>query len=237
MRPRLPAPEQTAFLLDIDGTLLDFAATPTAVRIPPGLLETLVRLKGRVGGALALISGRPVEQVVELFGDVPHAVAGEHGGAVRYSPSAPVIRVPLPQPPAEWLVAAEELAREHPGSLLEHKANGFVVHYRRAPEAGQAISMALTRLIGGDGRFVLAPAQMAWEARPCGADKGRALHAIMSQDPFSGRRPVFIGDDTTDLDAVEAARAMGGIGLMVADAFSNPAGVRAWLNGLAEKGW
>ena len=237
MVPQLPAPDNAAFLLDIDGTLLDFASTPTAVQVPSGLRETLVQLKGRVGGALALISGRPVEQAVELFGDVPQAIAGEHGGAVRSSPAAPVTRLPLPEPPSEWLVEAEGVARAHPGSLLEHKANGFVVHYRRAPDAGQAIGVLLAELIGRDGRFELMPAQMAWEVRPHGADKGQALQAIMSYHPFSGRLPVFVGDDATDLDAVRAARAIGGIGLMVADTFGAPAEVRAWLTGLAAQGW
>ncbi len=233
----LPPPARTAFLLDIDGTLLDFAPTPLAVEVPPGLPETLVRLKHRVGGALALISGRPLEQVVMLFGDVPHAIAGEHGGAVRHSPGGPTNRMPLAEPAAEWLVAAEELARSHPGSLLEHKANGFVVHYRQAPNAGDAIGLALSRLIAGDSRFILVPAQMAWEVRSRGADKGMAVEAIMGQSPFSGRLPVFIGDDVTDLDGVHAVQAMAGVGLMVPETFGTPAAVRAWLTNLAERGW
>lgn len=237
MLPPLPAPGNAAFLLDIDGTLLDFAPTPMAVQVPPGLRDTLVQLKNRVGGALALISGRPVEQVVELFGDVPHAIAGEHGAAVRHSPAAPITRAPLPQLPPEWFIEVERMTRTHPGALLEHKANGFVVHYRGAPDAGQPIGMALAHLIGGEGRFVLTPAQMAWEVRPRGTDKGQALHAIMSRDPFTGRLPVFVGDDTTDLDAVQAAKAMGGVGLMVTDTFVTPAEVRAWLTGLAAQGW
>lgn len=235
--PPLPAPDSTAFLLDIDGTLLDFAPTPMAVQIPPGLPDTLVQLKGRVDGALALITGRPVEQVVALFGDVPHAIAGEHGGVVRHAPSAPIARVPLPEPPLEWLVEAERVAQAHPGALLEHKANGFVLHYRLAPDAGPAMGLALARLISGDEGFVLMPAHMAWEVRPKGADKGRAVRSIMSHDPFLGRRPIFVGDDTTDLDAVQAARAMGGVGMMVADTFRTPAQVRAWLTGLATQGW
>lgn len=237
MPPALPAPARAAFLLDIDGTLLDFAPTPMAVQVPPGLRAALVRLKQRVGGALALISGRPLEQVGTLFGDVPQAVAGEHGGAVRHSPDGPVIRVSLPATPAEWLVAAEELANAHPGSLLEHKANSFVMHFRQAPDAGEAIGRALTRLIEADSRFVLMPARMAWEVRPRGADKGMAVAAIMGQPPFSGRVPVFVGDDVTDLDGVHAATAMSGVGLMVPDTFGTPAAVRAWLTDLAERGW
>ena len=62
-----------------------------------------------------------------------------------------------------------------------------------------------------------------------GADKGKAVAEIMAREPFAGRRPVFIGDDVTDEDAIAAAQAVGGIGLRVPEAFGDAAGVRAWL--------
>jgi trehalose 6-phosphate phosphatase len=233
----LPLPEQAAFLLDVDGTLLDFAPRPMEVMIPPGLLEVLVRLKQRVGGALGMVSGRPVEQVVRLFGDVPQAIAGEHGGAIRYAPGAAVERVRASDVPAGWLVKAERLALQHPGALLEQKAHGFVLHYRNAPDAGPALQAGLEGVVGGSDAFQLVSARMAWEVRPRGADKGSAARALMTRAPFVGRKPVFVGDDVTDEDGVRAARAMGGVGLMVADAFGDPAGVRAWLGRLAAEGW
>jgi trehalose 6-phosphate phosphatase len=235
--PSLPPPDRAALLLDIDGTLLDFAPRPMEVVIPPGLPEVLIRLKRRVGGALGMVSGRPIEQVAALFGDVPQAIAGEHGGAIRYAPGAAVERPKLVRVPPEWLVMAERLAAEHPGALLEQKARGFVVHYRNAQDAGAALREGMERLVGGSEAFQLVPAQMAWEVRPRGADKGSAVLALMERAPFAGRKPVFVGDDVTDEDGIQAARAMGGVGLMVAEAFGDPAGVRAWLGRLAAEGW
>lgn len=233
----LPPPDQAAFLLDVDGTLLDFAPRPMEVVIPPGLPDVLVKLKERVGGALGMVSGRPVEQVAALFGDVPQAIAGEHGGAIRYAPGAALERGPAAEVPPEWLVVAERLAAAHSGALLEQKARGFVLHYRNAPEAGTVLRAGLEGLVGGSGAFQLVPAHMAWEVRPRGADKGSAVEALMARAPFAGRNPVFVGDDVTDEDGVRVARAMGGVGLMVADAFGDPAGVRGWLGKLAAEGW
>jgi trehalose 6-phosphate phosphatase len=233
----LPPPTEAAFLLDIDGTLLDFAPRPMEVVIPPELPDVLRRLKERVGGALGMVSGRPIEQVVTLFGDVPQAIAGEHGGAIRFAPGGVVERAGGTEVPPEWLLAAERLVATHPGALLERKAHGFVLHYRNAPDAGAGLREALEGLAGGSGGFRLIPAQMAWEVRPRGADKGSAVRALMARAPFAGRRPVFVGDDVTDEDGVGAAQAMGGVGLMVADAFGGPAEVRAWLRRLAGEGW
>jgi trehalose 6-phosphate phosphatase len=229
--------DNAALLLDVDGTLLDFAPTPLSVVVPPELPEVLRAVKRRLGGALGMISGRPVEQVAALFGDIPQAIAGEHGGAIRHEPDGPVERPELPAAPAEWLVEAERLARAHPGTLLEHKARGFVLHYRNAPAAGPALCEAVTVMLAGSAAFALLPAHMAWEVRPRGANKGTAVGALLERPAFAGRIPVFIGDDVTDEDAARAARAMGGIGLMVAESFGDPAGVRAWLAKIAASGW
>ncbi len=226
-----------AFLLDVDGTLLDFASTPMDVVIPPELPGTLRALKQRVNGALAMISGRPVEQVAALFGDVPQAIAGEHGGAVRHAPDGAIQRPALTQIPPDWLTAAERLAQAHPGTLLERKARGFVLHFRRTPAAGPQLGQTLAALVAGSSDFALVPAHMAWEVRPNDIDKGVGVKTVMARPPFAGRLPVFMGDDVTDEDAIDVVQAMGGIGMMVADTFGDPAGVRAWLAQLAARGW
>ncbi|HEY3846666.1 MAG TPA: trehalose-phosphatase [Acetobacteraceae bacterium] len=233
---RLPHFADTALLLDLDGTLLDLAPAPDAVVVPAGLPDTLRTLRNRLGGALGIITGRPIETIDALLGDAPYAVAGEHGGAVRLAPGEPVHRPPLPSPPPEWLEAAERLATSHPGVLLERKARGFALHFRAAPDAGPVLRDALTALIAGDAAFELLPAHMLWEVRPRGMDKGKALRALMARPPFAGRKPVFIGDDVTDEDAIRAARVLGGAGFQVAEAFGSPDGVRTWLRQAARAG-
>jgi len=225
----LPPPAEAALLLDIDGTLLEFAPTPESVVVPPDLQATLRRLKGALGGALAVVSGRPIEQIDALLGDGPHAVAGEHGGALRHAPGEPVLRPDRPGLPSGWLAQADALADAHPGALVERKQRGFVLHYRLAPRAGPALREAALALIAADAGFQMLEAAMAWEVRPVGIDKGVAVQALMARAPFAGRRPIFIGDDVTDEDGIRAAEALGGTGLLVAPAFGSVTAVRDWL--------
>ena len=229
----LPPMVQAALLLDLDGTLLDIAPRPDAVRVPPGLAEALAVLRDRLGQALAIVTGRPVEQIDGLLPGIPTAVAGEHGAAIRHDPDADIVRADLPAPSAAWLAQAAAWAAAHPGVLLERKQRGFVLHYRAAPSLGEVLRQELQAMLATDPAFALQPALMAWEVRAHGVDKGTAVTALMARGPFSGRLPIFIGDDTTDEDGMRVARAMGGAGLRVADAFGDPAAVRAWLAGAA----
>jgi trehalose 6-phosphate phosphatase len=238
MSPTLPPdlPPDAALLLDLDGTLLDIAATPEAVVVPPGLPALLRRLRARLGDAVAVVTGRPVAQIDALLGDAPYAVAGEHGGAIRAAPGEPLRRADLPELPPDWLAAAAEVVARHPGSRLEPKARGFVLHYRQASDAGLSLQAAALAILGErTAHYVLLPAHMAWEVRPRGADKGTAVTRLLREAPFLGRVPVYIGDDVTDEDGMRAAREHGGVGLRVDAAFGDPAGVRRWLAQQADR--
>ena len=234
----LPPIARAAFLLDIDGTLLDFAPAPDLVVVPTGLPPSLRALGARLGGAMGLISGRPVAEIDALFPGLGHAVAGEHGAALRPAPGAAPVRADLPMPPPLWRARAAALVAAHPGTLLEDKSRGFVLHFRRVPEAGPVLHDTIAPLVATDARFELMAAAMAWEVRARGVDKGAALRAVMALPPFAGRTPLFIGDDVTDRDAIAAAQAMGGVGLLVGEVFGAPAGVRAWLaRAVVEAAW
>jgi trehalose 6-phosphate phosphatase len=226
----LPPFHRAALLLDMDGTLIDLAPTPDAVIVPPGLPATLATLRDALDGALAIVTGRPIETVDRLFGDAPGAVAGEHGGAIRHRAGGPIERPNLPAPPQAWLDMAEGLVRRFPGALLERKARGFALHYRQAPEAGEVFHAALQALVGTNPAFDLLPAHMLWEVRPHGADKGAAVAALMRHPPFAGRLPIFIGDDVTDEDGMRESRKLGGVGYRVDAVFRDTTGVRNWLH-------
>ncbi len=219
----------TALLLDLDGTLIDIAPTPDSVVVPADLPGGLLRLRERLGGALAIVTGRPIETVDALLPGVPYAVAGEHGGAIRHAPGEAVERAALALVPEAWLDQAQDWVAAYPGALLERKARGFVLHFRQAPEAGPVFRARLEALMQSWPQHVVMPALMAWEIKPAGIDKGSAVEALMRRAPFAGRVPVFVGDDVTDEDGMAVARAMGGLGLRVQDHFTDAAGVRAWL--------
>jgi trehalose 6-phosphate phosphatase len=232
----LPAPSQAALFLDLDGTLLDIAPAPDQVTVPPNLLSNLLAVRRLVGSALAVVSGRPIAQLDALLPGVPYAVAGEHGGAIRYAPGQAPVRPALPTAPAHWRAEAERLAASMPGVMVEEKHHGFVLHYRAAPAAGTPLRLALEALLASSAdHFALLPALMAWEVRPIGADKGTAVESLMRSPPFASRTPIFIGDDITDEDGMRASVARGGLGLRVDEAFGSPQAVRDWLAEIARE--
>ena len=233
MKP-IPDMRDAAFLLDMDGTLIDIAPTPDSVVVPPGLTDTLHTLRGLCGNALAVVTGRPIGQVDRLLGDAPFALAGEHGAIVRHGPGLPDVIADLPSTPIAWIERARALAARHPGASVELKRHGFVLHYRAVPEMADIFQLAIRGMLAEQPRdFALLASKMAWEIRPVGVDKGRAVAALMASSPFAGRVPVYVGDDVTDEDGIAEAERRGGVGLRVGTDFKDPAAVRAWLTGLA----
>ncbi len=217
-----------ALFLDLDGTLLDIAPAPDAVTVPPGLVATLDALTRGLGGALAIVTGRARETTDRLLAPLRPAGGFGHGAELRdatgHIDSMPAI-------PGDWTPRLARDIAAWPGVILETKPHGIALHYRAAPERRDATRAALLALLRGhDDDYALLPAHMAFEIRPRAATKARALRTLMRAAPFAGRRPVFIGDDVTDEEGMEAARDFGGIGLHVGRDFTGgPAQVRAWL--------
>lgn len=231
-----PDPGATALLLDFDGTLVDIAPAPELVVVTDDLRHSLAVLRDRLGGALAIVTGRPLDQVDAFLPGLPGAVASEHGAVLRRRPGATLERAAMADVPPDWRTAAAAWAEARAGVRLEEKSSGFVLHFRQAPDAGEDAKAFLDTLVAGDAeRFHVLSAKMAWELRASGADKGSAVEALMQQSPFAGRAPLFIGDDVTDQHGIDAALRLGGTGYLVPDAFGEPADVRAWLRAWAEQ--
>jgi len=232
MLAMLPAlsPENALFL-DVDGTLIDLAATPDAVVVPPELHGLLQKLLARQHGALAILSGRKITDIDRLCGaGLP--LAAEHGALLR--DGAGHVTSPVAQPAALTEIAATlrgRIAALH-GVLLEEKSFGLAVHWRGAPSRATALTALVQSLAAAHPGLAIQHAHQAIEIRAAGPDKGKALEFFMRAPPFAGRKPIFIGDDLTDEPAIAAANRLGGIGLHVARDFSGgPASVRAWLAG------
>jgi len=221
----------SALFLDLDGTLLEIAATPELVVVPPGLPALLARLHHLLDGALAVVTGRPLVVVDSLLAPFTATAAGEHGAALRYEdgtleemPSGLAV-------PEAWRASLAAAAERWPGVLIEPKPHGCAVHYRLAPEHGNEVWRLVRALVADDHPwFRLIPAREAVEIGPRAVSKGHAVERLMASAPFTGRKPIFIGDDFTDEAGMSAARAFGGQGLRVAEFFGgDPAVVRAWL--------
>jgi trehalose 6-phosphate phosphatase len=228
-----------AFFLDIDGTLLEIAETPEAVRTDAADYRLLERLHAAAGGALALISGRTLATIDELFAPLKLPAAGQHGyerrdghgrrrrhrfDAARLRPIA---------------AALQQFAHEHPGVVFEDKGASVALHYRLAPElrdAARARALAAAALLPGE--VEVQPGKMVWEVKPVGAHKGMAIEEFMRELPFRDRLPVYLGDDLTDEDGFRVVNRIGGHSIKVGDGATaarfrlpDPAAARAWLAG------
>jgi trehalose 6-phosphate phosphatase len=222
---------KTALFLDLDGTLLEIAATPEEVVVPPGLPALLSQLHDQLDGAVAIVTGRPLSQTDALLQPFIASAAGEHGVSLRYADGT---REELPAGiavPDAWREALEAAAKRWPGVLVEPKPHGCAVHYRLAPEYGNEVWRLVRELVPPEHPwFRLVPAREAVEIGLRAASKGHAVERLMAHAPFHGRRPIFVGDDFTDEAGMSKARELGGLGLRVAEAFGgDPAQVRAWL--------
>lgn len=235
---RLPPPPTPshgwALFLDVDGTLLDFAASPDAVHAPDDLIGDLRQLHEAFDGALALVSGRRLETLDALFAPLQLPAIGLHGlqrrNGMRDDHRAP-------QEFASVLAAARDLAAKYPGALVEDKGITIALHWRNAPAAEEPLhEFASSALIDLPG-YYLQPGHDVIELRPDGHDKGDAIVALMDTADFRGRTPVFVGDDLTDEYGFDAVNARHGISVLVgtrADSAAthglrDPQAVRAWL--------
>jgi len=222
----------SALFLDLDGTLLEIAATPEMVVIPPSLPALLGKLHTLLAGGLAIVSGRQLKVIDHFLSPFTSAAAGEHGATLRFDDGT-IEEMPAGLAiPASWRTSLTAAAERWPGVLIEPKPHGLAVHYRLAPERGEDVWHIVRALVPDDHPwFRLIPAREAVEIGPRATSKGHAVERLMADRPFRGRRPIFVGDDFTDEAGMSAARRFGGEGLRVAEIFEgDPAVVRAWLS-------
>jgi trehalose 6-phosphate phosphatase len=209
---------QTAFFLDFDGTLVELAPTPDSIHVRAGMLALLRELRVATQGAVAIVSGRGIDNLDALLHMQDMPMAGLHG-AQRRDASGNVTRTALDDmrlPQMAQTLAA--LVREHPGLLLENKGASLALHYRNAPECAALVRQATQELVAACAdAYELQPGKMVCEIRPLGVDKGSALRAFLEEPPFAGRRPVFAGDDLTDEKGFAVVNVCGGLSVKVGE--------------------
>ncbi len=211
--PPLPGLERTALFLDMDGTLAEFERLPEEVGPTPRRTALLRRLVARTKGGVAMISGRALADLDRITDAAVIAASGVHGLELRH----PDGRMEVAQPHPDMDRARSEfraVVDAHPQLLLEDKGLGLVLHYRAAPKLERLATGAAERMAAQTG-LLLQRGDMMVELRTPGRNKGHALQAFMQEPPFHGRTPVYIGDDLTDEHAFEAARDLGGHGVLV----------------------
>jgi trehalose 6-phosphate phosphatase len=229
-------PGTIGLFLDVDGTLLDIAPRPEAVEVTEQLLRDLAAAETALDGALALVSGRPIAELDRLFAPLRLAASGVHGAELRRRPDGPITLLADGRLGDDAWNALSKLLADFPGSWAENKGFSFAVHYPYPGTDSHRVKRALLSLMESvakpSERLKLIAGHAVFEMQLHGFDKGRAA-------PFSGRRPVFLGDDKIDQAGFEAAVKLGGLAYAVgidmpgvSGKFANPEAVRAWLHEL-----
>jgi trehalose 6-phosphate phosphatase len=235
--------QSNAILLDIDGTVLDIAPTPFDVKVPQELLLALTELYGRTGGALAFVSGRPIEDIDRLFDPLRIATVGGHGAEMRVPGLTRVVRhgADLDDRTRALLATA---AAQAEGVIFEDKGYSVALHYRLAPEQAEAVRavMGMAYAEYPSAAVELLPGKGVIELKSAQTSKGSGIRELMLHSPFLGRKPIFIGDDVSDETGFAVMPEFGGLGFSVgrkigglAGWFQTPADVRQWICKLVSK--
>ncbi|MBR0719050.1 trehalose-phosphatase [Bradyrhizobium liaoningense] len=242
-RALVPHLSETAILLDIDGTLLELMPTPREVWVPPGLSKTLNRLVECTSGALALVSGRSLNDIDLIFAPDQFPVVGGHGAEMRLSPDSEAVASHAPPMDKELKRRLAAIAKLSPGILLEDKGYSLALHYRLAPHAEKAIYAAVS-LIRADlpnAPIEVLPGKCVCEIKHSGFTKASGVRELMTHEPFKGRRPLFIGDDVTDESVFAIMPDMNGLAFSVGRRargvnghFDAPSDVREFLAHLVD---
>lgn len=237
----LPRPvEQLAIFLDFDGTLADIVEHPDDVHLPHDMIEALDRLAQRTSGALAIVTGRPIEQIDHLVSPLMLPVAGVHGMARRAFDGTLQETEHDPSVFAEVQKRLTHLHTRLDDTMIEIKPGSAAFHYRRRPDLGGTIAELIHDTLGDIEGLDVLHGKMVVEVKIGHANKGSAIRAFMDEAPFVDRIALFAGDDVTDEFGFQAVSDLGGIPIKIgagetraAWRASGPAEFRSWLSLIA----
>lgn len=223
-----------ALFFDFDGTLVDLAPQPDAVQVPGEVPRLLTELGAQFGGAVAVVSGRPLSEVDHFLRLRRLCVAGVHG-VERRGADGHVRRFAC-RGLQEAAATVEAVCRRHPGLRMEVKPGAIALHYRQAPELEDECLAVMTDALSHVDGMSLLRGKKVVEMKPRRANKGLAVRSFMEERPFRLRRPWFFGDDVTDEAAFEAVQALGGVAVKIGEGetlatlrLPDPAALRQWM--------
>jgi trehalose 6-phosphate phosphatase len=207
LKPLLKQP-RLGLITDMDGTISPIVAVPDAAQVTPRSRELLRALGARLA-LVAVVSGRAVADVRQRVGLPELVYAGNHG-LERWVDDR-IVPTPQAAPfrPALEAVLAEIAPRLLPGMRLEDKGATLSLHYRQTddPQAAAAAFTPLLEAAAAQHGLSLFQGRMVFELRPpLEIHKGTILRQLVSEYRLSGA--VYLGDDTTDADALRMARSL-----------------------------
>lgn len=233
----VPLPEHPwCLFLDVDGTLLELADSPGGVAVDASLMPLLARLRVLSQGALALVSGRTLQNLDQLLGSTDLPMAGLHGCERRDARGRLHVAPVAVEQLAEVRAGLQRLVSRHPGLLLEDKGAGLALHFLKVRELEHELRAEVALLAAPlVPRFALLDGHAVIEVKPAAHTKDSAVTEFMGEEPFRGRQPIFIGDDQTDYGGFAAVRRFDGLAIAVGPRVKSewwlpdPRSVRQWL--------
>lgn len=239
--PGAAGEDALAVFLDFDGTLVDIAARPDQVRLTASAQDMVAALHGLLGGAVAIVSGRPVAEIDGFLGGLRLPVAGVHG-LERRGADGGMRALPAGRGPIEAIASMlRGLRARHPGLLVEDKGAAVALHYRARPDLEEACRAAMDEAMSGHDGVTLIAGKMVLEAKLALADKAAAIAGFLAEPEFAGRRALFAGDDRTDEDGFGFVNGLQGITIKVGDGptcaryrAGDRAELMGWLAALAD---
>jgi len=237
----VPLPDSPwCLFLDVDGTLLDFAATPGAVVVEAPLLALLEKLRRAADGALALVSGRTIVDLDRLFSPLKLPAAGTHGCERRDAQGNTLVAKVVREQLDALRSTLGEIVARNPGLLLEDKGAALALHFLQAPQLERELRAEVALLAAPlVPEFALLNGHAVIEIKPALHTKESAIDGFLAEAPFIGRKPAFLGDDITDYAGFNAVRRAGGLAIAVGPRVTaewrlpGPKAVRHWLEQLA----
>jgi trehalose 6-phosphate phosphatase len=236
--------KNSAILLDVDGTILDIAPTPDEVHVSDSLRHALARVRELTEGAVALVSGRLVDDLDAIFAPLRLPAIGGHGAEIRLTDSGLQVSRPATSLDQALKIELKNVAERYPGVIVEDKSYSLALHYRQALEHELDVVNEVFRVCRRyqPGSFELLTGKAVIEVKAAGYSKGTAVRELMKHRPFAGRFPIFIGDDITDEAAFAVMPEFNGVAISVGrkvpgilGVFHSPGEVRQWLESLSNE--
>ncbi|WP_244630979.1 trehalose-phosphatase [Aureimonas sp. ME7] len=215
--PPMLDPARHALFLDFDGTLVELVDRPENVRILPEAISRLGELQSGCDGAFAVISGRRIGDLDGFLRPLGFAAAGVHGLERREAPGAEITSLAGAEALDPVRIVLADGVVAEPRLRLEDKKTALVVHYRGHPELEAAAIALVSHAVGDEPGYAVMKGDHIVEVHLGGMDKGKAIAAFMTHEPFRGRIPVYLGDDTTDEFGFQAVKALDGVAIKVGE--------------------
>jgi len=235
---RLSDARDRMLILDYDGTLAPFVVDRLEAFPLDGIRETLCAIRDETETRLAIVTGRPIGELLGLVGDLRIPVVGSHGTEFRYPDGRWFTLLPTAPQRARLIQAEREALGLAPRERVERKPASVALHTRGVPAAeARADEESICRLWSANTSEIglrCRPFLGGVELRLDEITKGSAVHALVDGCSHVGLI-VYVGDDETDEDAFRALTGRG-FSIRVGDA-ATPTCADAMLRDVADVRW